>query len=193
MAKINLNSALKGIRGMIDGWVYKKSSNGVILTRRPVHDGPPTAGQVAQRDQFRLASEFAVSALADPTLRAFYERAGAGREPPIKPYAAALGDYFTAPVVTKVDVTGYHGVIGDKIAVSVTPSVEATGLTVTIRNVPAAGETPAVVETGAAALVDGKWVYTTTAAAPAGHAVTIEAKATDHAGNERSLTAQWSG
>lgn len=193
MAKITLNSALKGIRGMIDGWVYKKSGAGLVLTRRPVHDGPPTPNQVAQRDQFRLASEFAVSALANPALRAFYERAGADRATPIKPYAAALGDYFTAPVVTQIDVADYHGVIGNPIAVSVTPSVEATALTVTIHDVPASGAAPTVLETGAAALVDGRWVYAATVAAPTGHPLAIEAKAVDAHGNERSLTTPWNG
>ena len=188
MAKLNLNSALKGIRGMVDGWVYKRFGDGVILTRRPTRDGPPTAAELAQREQFRKASEYAVSVLADPTLRAFYERAAKEHETPIRPYAVALGDYFTAPVITRIDLIDYHGVVGDPIAVSTTPHVEVAGVTVTLRD----GADLTVLETGAAALVDGKWVYAATVAAPAGHPVKIEAKAVDHAGNERSLTAQWS-
>jgi hypothetical protein len=193
MAKLNLNSALKGIRGMIDGWVYKKFGDGAVLTRKPTRDGPPTAPELAQRDRFRQASAYAVGALANPTLRAFYELAATEHETPIRPYAIALGDYFTAPVITQIDPTDYHGVIGDTIAVTTTPAnPDVAGVTVTLR-LPASGAAtePTVLETGAAVLVDGRWVYTATVAAPSGAALTIEAKAVDAHGKERSLTTRW--
>lgn len=193
MAKLTLNSALKGIRGALDGWVYKRFGAGSIVGRQGVNESPPTDDQLAQREQFRQASDYAALALTDPTLRAFYERVAKDYGTPIRPHAVALGDYFTAPVVTGIDVTAYHGAVGNSIAVTSTPRVEATGVTVTLRDVSVPGGTPAVLETGAAARVDGKWVYTATSAVPAGHAVSIEAKAVDAHGDERSLTVQWTG
>lgn len=193
MAKLKLNSALKGIRGAIDGWIYRRFGDGSIVGRLGENDNAPTDGQLAQREQFRRAGDYAATALADPALRAFYERAAKDHATPIRPNAVALGDYFTAPVVTKIDATAYQGAAGNPIAVTTTTQVEVTGVVVSLRDTSVPGVPPALLETGAAALVDGKWVYTATSTAPAGHAVAIEAKAVAADGDERSLTTQWPG
>ena len=39
MAKLTLNSALQGIRGRIDNWVYRKYGSRTVLARRPEFSG----------------------------------------------------------------------------------------------------------------------------------------------------------
>ena len=67
-------------------------------TKRPRKKRPgqskakATEAQLAQRQRFKLAMEYAQAALAHPTLRAYYEELGAQEGK--SPFAAARADYF---------------------------------------------------------------------------------------------------
>ena len=69
MAKLTLNSALQGIRGRIDNWVYRKFGDRVIIARRPEFTGPPSPAQVAVRDRFKVAAAYARAVMSDPVLQ----------------------------------------------------------------------------------------------------------------------------
>jgi hypothetical protein len=83
MPKLKLNSALAGVRGTIDGWVYKHYQNdkrGVVLSRVPdMSRVKPSRAQLAQRERLRAAGAFYRQVLADPKLLRKY-RAIAKRE-----------------------------------------------------------------------------------------------------------------
>jgi len=83
MPKLKLNSALAGVRGTIDGWVYKHYENdkrGVVLSRIPdMSRVKPSRAQLAQRERMRAAGAFHRQVLADPKLLKKY-RAIARRE-----------------------------------------------------------------------------------------------------------------
>lgn len=74
MAKTNLNTALNGLRGSVDGWVYKQYSYGTVITRRPRMDQVVwSPAQQAHREQVRRAGEFYRSVVANPALKARFQ------------------------------------------------------------------------------------------------------------------------
>ncbi len=181
MAKLDLNTALKGIHGRIDNWVYRQFGNRTIIGPRPVFTGAPTAGQLAFRERFQEATAFGRTALADPVLRPLYVAAARDRQQPL--FSVVVADYFNPPVVAAIDAVGYRGRVGDVIKVTATDDFEVVGVEVVIRD--AAG---AVLEHGPAALVDGQWTYVATVAVVLGETVTIEAVAKDRPGHTGSKT-----
>ncbi|MEO6002342.1 MAG: hypothetical protein ABIZ04_06295 [Opitutus sp.] len=72
MPKLKLNSALSGVSGTMDGWVYKHYKNdkrGLVLSRKPdMSSVKPSKAQLARRDAMRKAGEFHRQVLADPAL-----------------------------------------------------------------------------------------------------------------------------
>jgi hypothetical protein len=179
MAKVQLNTALSSLSGRMDNWVYRRTRRGTSVAKRPFVSGIATAGQLAVRERFRLASAYAKSALLDPALRSRYEAAARIRD--LAPYPFALADYLTLPVVDAIDASGYHGRVGDVIKVAAFDDFEVTGVTVAVRD----GE-GAILMQGTAVLQDGRWSYAATAAVQVGEAVTVEAVATDRPGHTGS-------
>jgi hypothetical protein len=177
MAKLTLNSALHDIRGKIDNWVYRRLGDRQVISRPPVQSGPPTAGQLAVRDRFRLAAVYARSVLADPVLRPRYESAARARGS--SAFVAAMTDYLRPPAIESIDVSGYHGVAGDPIRVVATDDFSVESVSVVLRN--AAGD---ILEQGPAALAGGAWAYPSTGPVALGETVTIEASARDLPGNQ---------
>jgi hypothetical protein len=184
MAKLTLNSALNGIRGRIDNWVYRQYGSRVILSRRPETSGVVSPAQTVVRERFKAAAAYARIALADPVQQPRYQ--AAARAKGMALFAFVVGDFLNPPVVQAIDATAYHGVAGDPIKVSATDDFEVVSVSVAIRD--AAG---AVLEQGPAVLVDGKWTYAATVAATAGETVTIEATAKGRPGNPGSLALPW--
>jgi hypothetical protein len=77
MAKVQLNAALKSLRGAMDGYVYKhyKDKRGTVLGRVPdMSRVKPSSAQLAQRDRMRAAGEFHRQVLADPKLLRKYQK-----------------------------------------------------------------------------------------------------------------------
>jgi len=179
MAKVELNSALRRIRGTMDNWVYRRNGDGVAIAKRPTLTGEHTASQVATREKFRAAAGYAKSALLDAALRARYEAAAKAARMQVRVFA--MTDYLTPPVVITIDTSSYHGRVGDIIKVNAFDDFEVAGVTVAVKD----GE-GAVLMQGATVLTDGRWNYTSTAGIAAGEAVTIEAVATDRPGNTGS-------
>jgi hypothetical protein len=180
MAKLDLNTALKGIHGRIDNWVYRQFGNRTIIGPKPVFAGAPTAAQLANRERFQEAAAYGRAALADPMIRPLYVAAAKARDLP--PFAVIIEDYFTSPEVKVIDVTGYHGHIGELIKVNATDDFEVVGVDVVIRN------GAALVEHGPAVLADGLWTYAATVAVVAGETVMIEAVAKDRPGHTGTKT-----
>ena len=184
MAKSTLNSALRGIHGKIDAWVYRNYGDRTVISRRPEGTDARSPAQLAIRAAFKEAAAYAKAALADPVRRAIYATIAKARGRPL--FATALTDYLKPPVVDAIDLGGYHGAAGDPIVVHASDDIEVTAVTVVIRD-----ETDAVLEQGAAVAQDGTWHYTATAAVPPGQSVTIEATATDRPGHAGAKLTTW--
>lgn len=184
MAKLSLNSALKGISGRIDNWVYRKYGDRTVLGRRPEFSGPPTVGQQAVRDRFRAAAAYAKTVLADPVQRVDYEALARARSFPL--FALIMGDYLNPPEVTAIDLADYHGQVGNVIRVEALDDVAVQAIGLEIRDA-----TDAILEQGPAVLSAGRWTYAATTVVPAGATVTIQATATDRPGHPGARIVAW--
>src|ERR1044071_7816303 len=94
MAKIKLNPLFGEITGKVGNVVFKKTANGdTIIAKCPDMSRVEwSEAQKAQRERFKLANAYAKAALADPELRAIYEKLA--EEKGNGPFAAAKADYF---------------------------------------------------------------------------------------------------
>jgi hypothetical protein len=77
MSEVDLNKTVNGYRGSIGRLVFRKYKGRTIVGRKPVSSKPPTPAQIAHRERFKEAVAFGKSAMADPTLREFYEEIAA--------------------------------------------------------------------------------------------------------------------
>ncbi|HEY4245823.1 MAG TPA: hypothetical protein VGM64_03140 [Lacunisphaera sp.] len=181
MAKVTLNSALQGIRGKIDNWVYRRFGDRMVIARRPEFRGEPTPGQIAVREKFRTAAAYARGALADPVTQALYQAAAKSRG--VQTFSFVMGDFLNVPEVRSIDTSGYRGQVGDNLIVGAVDDFEVVSVDVVLRDA-----ADVVLEEGPATLVGGRWTYVVTQVVAGGSSVTIEATAKDHAGNSGRLT-----
>lgn len=184
MAKCELDLALQGINGKLGNLVYRRTSAGMVLARRPRITAAPTAAQIAVRELFRSAAAFGRLVRDNPALRARYEAAAKAKG--MKFYPFAVADYLNPPEVTAIDASGYHGVMGQSFTVRAYDDFEVVSVTVWVGS--AGGDT--YVE-GPAALVDGLWHFTPASTVDVGEAVVIKATATDRSGRTGLLTVNY--
>ena len=95
MAKVKLHPFFAGLRGKLQGLVFRTSPNGqVSLYVRPdMSHVKWSAAQVAQRERFAEASAYAKAATAHPRIRAIYEQMSLERNQTRRSYDMALSDY----------------------------------------------------------------------------------------------------
>lgn len=95
MTKVRLHPLLEELRGKIEGLVFRLSHNGKISA----YASPDMSGvkwspaQIAQRERFAEASAYAKAAIADPEIRAIYERMSMERKSNKRPFDMAVSDY----------------------------------------------------------------------------------------------------
>jgi hypothetical protein len=94
MPKVRLNPLIEEIHGIMYDVVFKKSPKGnMIVTKRPDMSGVEwSEAQTAQRARFRQANDYAKAAMADPKVRAIYEKRG--KRTHKSPFRLAFSDYF---------------------------------------------------------------------------------------------------
>jgi hypothetical protein len=94
MPRVRLNPLVEEIHGTMFDVVFKRSPKGnTIITKRPDMSRVKwSPAQEAQRERFALATAYAKAALADPKVRARYERR-AKREHK-RAWDVAFKDYF---------------------------------------------------------------------------------------------------
>ena len=178
MAKVELNETLGGLRGKIDGWVYRKQDGQTIVAcYRAARPGRQSAAQKQTRVRFRAAQAYAASVLANPLWRAVYQKLGADRKQP--PNALLVANFLTPPVIDRIDLAGYRGKAGGIVRVVAFDSIEVSGVVVTIRD-----SRGTELESGAATPEHGVWSYHATASAPPEAELQIEVRARNRAGAE---------
>jgi hypothetical protein len=94
MAKAILNPLIKSISGTLDGVVYRTSPNGnTYISKSPdMSKVKWSQAQKRQRERIAESNEYARAAMADPKVRAVYEKRAA-KEKRV-PYRVAVSDYF---------------------------------------------------------------------------------------------------
>ncbi len=179
MAKMKLNPVMDTMHGSIGDLVFRRYGDETVVGRKPdptVH--PPTAGQQAVRERFKLAAVYGKAAMADPAKRTVYTTAAKAKGVPV--FAMMIADFFNAPAVDEIDLSAYTGKTGETIRVRASDDFEVAGVGVAIRDT---GGT--VLEQGTAtATGDGAWTYTTTTNLTPGQNVAIEVTATDRPGHK---------
>ncbi len=178
MGKTTVNTALNGISGRVDQWVYRQVKDQTVVARRPVpSERDPSPRQLARRERFDQARLYAKTVLADPNRRRVYEALAAQCNR--RADRILMADYLTPPAIELIDVSAYRGQPGDVIQILATDDIEVVAVKVTIRR--ASGE---VVEQGITTKEHGLWRYPATAPVAAGENVTVLATARDRPGNE---------
>ncbi len=186
MAKTKLNPILEGVRGKVGDLVFKRYGDETIISRTPDTEGrEPTEAQAATRARFRQAALYGKMVLADPAARAIYEERAEAKGVPL--FSLTVADFFNAPSVDEIDVSGYGGQVGDEIRVRAHDDFQVVAVNVAI--VTAEGQ---AVEAGAAVETparSGVWVYRATQAVPTGTQVRIQVTAQDRPGHTGTQTA----
>lgn len=179
MAKIKVNPIIEQIRGKVGELVFKRYGDDVVLSRVPDTEGrEPTEAQLAIRERFRQAAVYGKMVMADPAAKAIYEEAAATKGKPV--FSLTVADFFNAPSVDEVDLSGYTGKVGDSIVIRAHDDFDVTGVSVAITT--SAGE---AIESGEATETppdSSRWVYNATQAVPTGTTVRIAVTAKDRPG-----------
>jgi hypothetical protein len=93
MAEVKLNASLEELRGKIGSVVYRRTKSGkTIVTKCPdMSKVIWSPAQQAQRERIKQANAYAKAAMADPKVRAVYEKIA--RKQKRVPYNVAVSDY----------------------------------------------------------------------------------------------------
>jgi hypothetical protein len=187
MAKIKNNLLVRGASGNVGKqFVYRKRGDDTFITRMPEIDknAKPTQKQEQVREQFFAAAGYATGAIADPVLKAQYQKKAKAKSG-ITAYNIAFRDFLKAPVVKNIDTAKYNGTPGSQIVINATDDFRVIEVTVSIKT--AAG---VLVEEGNAILNPinrNEWSYTVTQNNAALTGSIILATAKDLPGNKGAL------
>jgi len=94
MPKVVLHPWIKELHGKMGDVVFKRLPNGeTIMTNRPDMSAVKwSPAQKAHRKRFKQASAYAKAAMADPKIRAMYEKKAVKAQK--RPRDLAISDYF---------------------------------------------------------------------------------------------------
>ena len=181
MARVKLNPILLKMRGKVGELVFKRYGKDVVISRPPDFEGvEPTEAQVAARQRFRQAALYGKMVMADPEKKKLYEEAAKAKGQPV--FSLTVADFFNAPSVDEVDVSGYGGKVRDEIVVQASDDFDVMGVNVALTDAEGnALESGAATETPADS---GRWVYTATAAVATGTTIRIAVTASDRPGGK---------
>lgn len=187
MAKVTLHPALLEFRGAMGDMVFKKRNGKIYVSMKPKRDETrePSQAQLACREVFKHASEYAKFAMADETRRAFYE--ALADEKGMTAHAPCVGDYLNQPTIDELDLSGYQGQIGDHILITICDDVGVVHVDVTLTNINGTTiEKGQALEQGTGS---GYWEYVATVPIPLDTEVFIEAEAYDRPGHRAVASA----
>jgi hypothetical protein len=159
MAKSKNNVITHGLSGTIgDMLVFRQRAGETIVAKRPTHIAPASEKQIAQRIRFQQATVYAETALATPELKERYKEEAKKRKG-VTAYNVAVADFFHAPDIDTIDLSGYTGTSDDQIRIIATDDFAVQSVHVSINTMD--GE---LVEEGYAENTAGNlWIYKTTA------------------------------
>ena len=158
MAKQTRNVVTHGLSGMVGGMlVFRQTAGGTVVQSPPRTSGQVTDAQRTQRRKFQRAILYSTAAMSNPELAAAY---GAKAKPGQTARNVAVADFFHAPDISAVDISGYIGQPGDVIRIEVTDDFVVKAVKVVISNTDGS-----LVEEGYAVQADTgyEWLYTANA------------------------------
>ncbi|MCB9418920.1 MAG: hypothetical protein H6667_03905 [Ardenticatenaceae bacterium] len=179
MAKVKLNPILEQIQGQVGDLVFKRYGDEVVISRKPDTAGRElTEAQLAAQARFREAALYGKMVMADAETKALYAEAAKAKGKPV--FSLTVADFFNAPTVNEVDLSGYSGAVGDVIVIQATDDFDVAAVAVVLTDADGnAIESGAAVETP---VNSGRWIYTAQTAVTTGTTVRIGVTATDRPG-----------
>ena len=160
MSKSTTNIAMVGFKGKLGKqYVLRRDHGNTILASKPeIMKKNAAASQIAVRNKFHAATEWAKAILQDPVNAAGYKSVAKRRQ---SAYTVAATNYLKPPWIELIDKSEYSGTIGDKIYVSAFDLYKVTKVTVKIKD-----STGNLIEGGACVKDPAgiTWDYTTTVA-----------------------------
>jgi hypothetical protein len=176
MAESKNNVVIHGFSGKFGDLIVFRQKAGKTIAAKPPRE-QTQEGSVAQqavRDKFQRAVIYAKTAIAEPLKKEAYEEVARDGQ---SAYNVAIADFFNAPDIDEIDVSGYTGQPGQRIRIKVLEDFEVVGVSVTIHN-----NDGSLLEEGDAAqgVDNSEWIYTTSAvnANLAGDKITVIARDT---------------
>ena len=186
MAQSKNNVITHGLTGLVgDMLVFRNRGGKTFVSSKPKErTGEPSEGQKLQHERFQEAILYAKGATSNPDIKAEYAEAITGNE---TAYNVAVADFFHAPNIKSIDLSGYTGKVGETIIIRATDDFKVADVNVTIFNADGTE-----VEHGQAICSNGvDWIYTATADNSSLGGDRIVVRATDMPGNrseeERNL------
>lgn len=177
MAKVTLNKAIGGIRGKVDGFVYRDHYGQTVVMPHAVREDKPSAAQLDHRSRFRAAQAYAKAVLADPLKRDCYCRLGLARKCP--PNALLVSNFLNPPTIDQVDFSAYQGRMDDVIRVLASDAIEVLRVSMVVL-----GSDGATLESGPATKDHDLWVYRCTTAHSGQRPLRLEITAENRAGTK---------
>lgn len=182
MPKVRLNTALTGISGKIDEYVFKVYRGRTLLSKKPTFTKPWSEGQGDWRKTFSAASGFAALIKEDPELRERYRRRG--KRLKLNYRQMALRDYFHPPEIEWLTTTHYRPAEGGTLEIGARDDFEVVAVQVTLR-----GADGAVILSGDAIPARRVWHFDVPVPGPgARNPTAVEISARDRPGNVSTRT-----
>ncbi|MDR1172745.1 MAG: hypothetical protein LBL24_09850 [Bacteroidales bacterium] len=173
MAKQKGNVVTHGLSGKIgDLLIFRQVDGKTVVSKVPEQKKTASEKQVELRRRFQQATVYAKIAAGTPGTKELYEGEAKKRRG-MTAYSVAVADYFNAPDIDSVDLSGYTGAAGDEIRIIASDDFAVKSVHVRIGN----ADGVAVEEGYAVNSVAGLWVYTATAKneSPAGCKIVVSA------------------
>jgi hypothetical protein len=154
MAESKRNVVTHGLSGKIgDLLVFRQVGGRTIVSQMPKPSNTVSEKQVAHRKRFQQAVLYGKSALESPETAELYKAATKKGQVPMN---IAVADFFNAPDIENIDVTGYSGKAGDVIRITASDDFIVKYVKVRITNADGS-----LVEEGEAVNDAGDiWIYT---------------------------------
>jgi hypothetical protein len=179
MAKVRLNPILEQVRGQVGDLVFRRYGDEVVIARKPdMSDQEFTPAQLQVQERFRQAALYGKMVMADPDTKALYEEKAEAEGKPV--FSLTIADFFNAPSVEEIDLSGYGGAVDDEIVVRADDDFDVEAVDVSI--VDDQGD---LIESGSATENppdSSRWAYAVTTPVDPGTAVRIVVTAQDRPG-----------
>ena len=180
MAKQSNNVVTHGLSGKIGNLlVFRQVDGKTVVANAPKKRKVISEPQKEQQRKFQRAILYAKSALSVPETGAAYSQAATAKK--VKSgYNVAVADFFHAPDIHQIDISGYSGQPGGIIRIQVSDDFLVKSVKVTITNADGS-----LVEEGSAIsdAVGYLWTYTATSTNDNLDGDKIEITASDLPGN----------
>lgn len=133
MAESKNNVLTHGLAGLVDDMIVFRNRGGktFVSVKPKERTGEPTEVQKQHQGQFQEAILYAKTAITDPAKKAAYDDATTGGQ---TAYNVAVADFFHAPEIKEINVSGYTGKTGDAIKVKATDDFKVAEVSVAIYN-----------------------------------------------------------